>query len=210
MTKEDYNGSDCTISSGDVNRVLTLSNNTLTSSETFQVFVEGNYQTEDTDYTVSHKVASTTITFLASLYDDSPITVFYGQSLVETTITPSPKSILSTRFIQKNINIFGNSCTLIEIAKTTGIDEYRLVTETETEHENIGCYVHILNESDEEVKEGSFKSGDISFWFDSSNESYCVNGNRITFDSKTYEISEVQKVPPTSTTYLLKCQVKQI
>ncbi len=119
--------------------------------------------------------------------------------------------LLSTRFIQKEIESTGNTCTLIEVSRSIATDEYRIVTEVLTNHTSIKCFVNILDESDDSVRQGEAKAGDLIFWFDSDQESYCVNGNRITFDSKTYQINEVRKFDAIgNTTYIIECRTSQI
>jgi len=118
--------------------------------------------------------------------------------------------LLSTRFIQKDIEAKGNTVTITEISRSTGSGEYRDVTETETEHTGIKACVQILNESDDSVKQGEARAGDLIFYFDSDNESYLVTGNRITYDSKTYQIIEVRKYNVSDQTYLIECRTNQI
>lgn len=118
--------------------------------------------------------------------------------------------LIDTRFIQKNIGFSGNTCTIIEISRSTGSDEYRAITETPTNNTNINCWVHIFSEDDEAVKEGRARAGDFVFWFDSDQESKVIQGNRITFDSKTFQITDVEKFDVGDTTYLVRCRVKQI
>lgn len=119
--------------------------------------------------------------------------------------------MLDTRFIQKNMAAVGNTCTIIEIARSTGSDEYRTISETETSQTSLSCFVQILTEEDESVKEGKARMGDFIFWFDSANESYCVQGNRITFDSKTFQIKDVRKFDAMgNTTYLIQCFTSQV
>ena len=119
--------------------------------------------------------------------------------------------MLDTRYIQKNMAAVGDTCTIIEISRSTGTDEYRIVTESETSHTSLSCFVQILTEEDEGVKEGTARAGDLIFWFDSANESYCVQGNRITFDSKTFQIKDVRKFDAMgNTTYLIQCFTEQI
>lgn len=119
--------------------------------------------------------------------------------------------LLSQRYIQKNIGAVGNTCTIIEVSRSYGTDEYRTKSETTTSHTGISCFSRILTEEDESVKQGQATAGDLVFWFDSDNESYCVNGNRITFDSKTYQIYDVRKFDAIgNTTYVIECRTKQI
>ena len=72
---ENKRGSDCNGSDGDANRVLTLANTALSSNEF--VVVNGLVLHADHDYTVSHKSASSTITFLNAIDDSAYIAVRY-------------------------------------------------------------------------------------------------------------------------------------
>jgi len=117
--------------------------------------------------------------------------------------------LINANFIKKQIACTGNTCTIIEISKSVGSDEYRIITETPTSNSSINCWVHVLNEEDEIVKQGNARAGDMVFWFDSARESLCVQGNRITFDSKTYEMTDVRKFDLGGTTYLIEVRTKQ-
>lgn len=118
-------------------------------------------------------------------------------------------SLLNTNFIKKEIDNTGNTCTITEISKSIGTDEYRTITETPTTNSNINCWVHILNEEDNIVKQGNARAGDFVFWFDSTQESLCVQGNRITFDSKTFEMTDVRKFDVRGTTQVIETITKQ-
>lgn len=118
--------------------------------------------------------------------------------------------LLSARFIQREIARTGNTVTIIEVSRSTGSDEYRAITETPTSNTGISCFVQILSETDEPVKYGKARAGDFIFWFDSDQESKCLQGNRITFDSKTFQIIEARKFDISGITYLIECRTKQI
>lgn len=68
-------GSDCSGSDGGTSRVLTLSNASLSSQEL--VVVDGTVYRKDTDYTMSHLAASSTVTFLGKIWDSQKIEVRY-------------------------------------------------------------------------------------------------------------------------------------
>ncbi len=200
-------GANTSGSSGDANRVLTLTNTQLTQQEGLLVYASGLALALTTEYTVSHLTSSTTITFLNGLWDDMTIVVkYYTTTAGGTGIIP-----LNQRFIQKELDKTANSCTIIEISKSYGTDEYRTVTETETTNIGISCWTNVVNEEDDIVKQGNARAGDMLFWFDSENESLCVQGNRITFDSKTYQIYDVHIFKATSDiTYVIECRTRQI
>jgi len=72
-------GSDCSLTDGVTNRVLTLANTQLTVSGGFLVFNNGLSLTTTTEYTVSHSTANSTITFLNIVWDADYLTIIYVQ-----------------------------------------------------------------------------------------------------------------------------------
>lgn len=115
------------------------------------------------------------------------------------------------QFIRKNIMCVGNTCTIVEVIRSLDTDEYRTKTESTTDHDDIPCFVQVLSYDDDSVKQGEARSGDLVFWFDSSYNSYCVQGNRITWNSNTYQIKNVEPFKAEGDTLLLiKCSVEQI
>ena len=77
---EHKTGSECTGSSGDLNRVLTLANTGTTTDNGFLVHVSGLALTLNNEYIVSHNTTSTQITFLNKLWDDQLIIVSYYEA----------------------------------------------------------------------------------------------------------------------------------
>lgn len=76
---EQFDGSDCSGNDGASNRVLTLTNTTLTQQDGFSVFLAGLALALTSEYTVSHLSSSTQITFLNPVYNDLLIIVNYFQ-----------------------------------------------------------------------------------------------------------------------------------
>ena len=72
---ERYTGTNCTGSDGDQNRTLTLDNLFLTNDNSFNIFVNGLFLHLNTDYTVSHHVTETVITFVNVLWNENIIAV---------------------------------------------------------------------------------------------------------------------------------------
>lgn len=68
-------GSDCSGNNGAEDRVLTLANSKLSSSEF--VSLDGNILRLTTHYTINHLSGNSTITFLVKVWDDQPIVVLY-------------------------------------------------------------------------------------------------------------------------------------
>ncbi len=119
--------------------------------------------------------------------------------------------LLDARFVQKNITAVGNTCTITTVSRSYGSDEYRTKTETTVDYNNLPCFVHVLSFEDESVKQGEARAGDLVFWFDSSYSSYCAQGNRITWNSDTYQITNVKQFRAEGDTlYLIECIVEQI
>lgn len=119
--------------------------------------------------------------------------------------------LLDSRFIQKNIAAVGNTCTITAVSRSYGTDEYRTKTETPTDTENVSCFVHVLSHEDESVKQGEARAGDLAFWFDSAQSAKIIQGNRITWNSDTYQIKNVKQFRAEGNTlYLIECIVEQI
>ena len=208
-TTENFSGSDATGSDGAKDRVITIANTKKTIDNGLEVHVNGVFLHVTTDFTITHNASSSTVKFLNPLWNDQLISVIYD------TLDAGPGSPgggilpLSQRVIQRELISTANTCTIIEISKSYGTDEYRAVTETETSNSDISCWSNSVNEEDEIVRQGNLRAGDMVFWFDSANESLCVQGNRITFDSKTFEMTDVKKFDVGGTTYLIEVTTKQ-
>lgn len=78
MATEYFTGEDASGSEGDTNRVLTLSNTSLTEQDGMFVHVSGLILSLTSEYTVSHSTTSTQITFLNALWNNSNIVVTYN------------------------------------------------------------------------------------------------------------------------------------
>ena len=81
MTTKNYTGADLSGASGDKNRVLTLDNTIETVDDRFFVTYSGSYLYIDTDYTIDHKSANTTVTFLINVSDGSWLALSWRQYL---------------------------------------------------------------------------------------------------------------------------------
>ena len=99
-------------------------------------------------------------------------------------------SIVDKQIVTNNINEFGSSITLTTVSVSLGTDEYRTPTET-TANYSLTAFPQVLTTEDDIVIEGQFAAGDFIFWFSADNISYLSNGNRITYNSKLYEINDV-------------------
>jgi len=111
---EHYSGSDATGSTGGSDRVLTISNTKTTTDNGFLVFVSGLELKLTEQYTVSHKSASTEITFLNPLWDDQEITVNYVEELTGAGVPGG-----STDFELGPLSNFGVEVTRTAVTTTT-------------------------------------------------------------------------------------------
>jgi hypothetical protein len=124
---------------------------------------------------------------------------------------------LSTRFVQRQMQALGDTCTIVEVTRVFPQEAYREGSdsgfegnETYTNHTGVYCLVHVLTEQDVSVQEGEARAGDLLFSFDYSYEAYLKQMNRIIFDGKTFQISDVRKFDAIgNTTYMIECSTKK-
>ena len=74
---ETLSGGNCTGLDGGTNRVLTLSNTSLTNGSIFLVMAGGLALRTGSEYTASHLSSSSTVTFVNALWNDQSIIVEY-------------------------------------------------------------------------------------------------------------------------------------
>lgn len=104
----------------------------------------------------------------------------------------------------------GDTCTVVEVARTFASAAYREETETYTNHLLVPCFVNILTEQDTSVQEGEARAGDLIFNFDYSSEAWLKQMNRIIWDGRTFQISDVRRFDAIgNTTYLIECLTKK-
>lgn len=182
MTLANYSGSDLSGSSGDLNRVLTLSNTENTLSDNFFVYVSGLLTIEDTDFTVTHNSASSTVAFLKPLYDDMTIIVIYH------TASSSTSSSLDANVVDRAIARYGENVTLTVITPT--YSDYGDISSTSTSTSTITVVHNDIGGDEEFNKEGRYQPGDKVFFCKSSTSNLSL-GNTITFNETDYEIKDV-------------------
>ena len=120
------------------------------------------------------------------------------------------KHRLSTRYVQRQMQALGDTCTVVEVARTFENEAYREETETYTNHTGVYCFVNILTEQDTSVQEGEARAGDLIFNFDSTSEIWLKQMNRIIWDGRTFQISDVRRFDAIgNTTYLIECLTKK-
>jgi len=206
METESYTGSNATGTSGSTNRVLTLSNTRRTIDDGFIVIVDTFSLHPTSDFTVSHQITSSEITFLNPLFDSQRITVHYTQSgLPEAGEAVSGILPLGDNLVNNEIDYFGTSVTLRTVNST--YNERGDPTET-TSDSTKTAFIQILTQSDELVKEGIFRSGDKLFWF-KGNDTNINRGNRIQHNGLWYEIVEEISHEVSGTNYVIEARTKK-
>lgn len=99
---------------------------------------------------------------------------------------------IDARLFEKEIDYYAVIVTIRTVAKSVASSDWGDATETTTDITGIKCVPNIFNESDEIVREGIFKAGDIRFFFKSTDLAYIANGNRILYNDNWYEINDVK------------------
>lgn len=150
MTNEikTYNGTgaDCSGSSGDLNRVLTLTNTGLTSQSGFLIYASGLPLALDIEYTIIHNTTGTEITFLNRLWDDMTLIASYSQQTTITTVYETMRDDVQT-IIKEN----GQELTMIRQETTEGtMGEVTVVSE---ENYNIWTFIQDITAKDRKIHE---------------------------------------------------------
>ena len=65
-----------------------------------------------------------------------------------------------------------------------------------------------MNQEDEEVRDGIFQAGDIRFWFTGTQT--ITRGDRVYYDSKWYQVSNILPTTIGGTTFLKEVRVSKI
>lgn len=206
MITENYTGLNCSGTDGQKNRILTLANNSLTVDNGLLVVVSNLTLHPSIDYTISHLLTGSTITFLNNLWNEQNITIHYN-----TSISPSQSGSgvipLNGQLINNEINYYGTNVTLRIVTKT-GYSDYGDATETISDS-TIKTFFNNLTNNDEYVKEGIFKAGDKIFFFEGSQDNI-DRGNRIQVDSDWYEIDQVIETKIGGVVYGIEARARKI
>lgn len=181
---ENYTGSDCTGSSADANRTLTLSNTGTTSDNGFQVSVDGYNLSLTTNYTVVHASSSTVITFVGKLWDDQLIVVEYAEQ-----ISGSGSSADSDDFSVAPLADFGVEVTRTPVTITTDFSGNKAYTDGTDE--TISVVFMNPNKKFNLDKPGLNESYDAKMYIlpTQTMNKY----DKITYDSKVYRVDTVSK-----------------
>jgi len=178
VTTENKTGADCSGSSGDLNRVLTLANTGNTTGNGFLLYVSGLALSLTTEYTVSHKNSGTEITFLNPLWDDLAIIIQYYQSTV-----PS----LGTDFTNGPLGDFG--VVAVRTPVTVETDYSGDKTYTDGTDENIDIVFDPYNKNYSLDKPGLTEVWDTRVFIkpDATLNKY----DKITYNSIVYRVDKV-------------------
>lgn len=108
------------------------------------------------------------------------------------------------------VDEFGADVVIRVVTKTAASDDnYSTPVESYVDYSKVAL-IQNYTSSDDEVKEGIFKSGEIVFGFGIQDESLIVPGNRILYAGSWYEIQEIQKQPMMDVNYFLQARVRKI
>ena len=143
-SQETFTGSDCSGSSGDANRALTLSNTQLTKQAGFSVYVSGLYLTNNVEYSVEHKTAGTVITFLNPIWNSMDIVINYFQT------SERDYSLIRSDF-QEIIITHGQNFTLKR--NVEDVDTMGGVSTTTTESYNVVSMIMGITMKDRQIHE---------------------------------------------------------
>ena len=114
--------------------------------------------------------------------------------------------LIEANFINKEIDALGESVTIRVITKES-FSKWGDATEDVADTSNVKCFMNIMTQEDNEVKEGIFKAGDIRFWFKGDQT---INvGDRILYDSKWYQVTDLIPLKIGGTTYVKDVRVKK-
>ena len=136
-------GADCTGSTGDKNRILTVDNTGLTKQGGFLV-TAGLTLGLGTEYTVVHSATGSTITFLNKMFDYMTIVVKYLQASTATNNYEIARNDIQGIIIENGI-----SATLIRQTKTT--DGLGGLTGISTENYAIFLVVNDITKKDRQI-----------------------------------------------------------
>ena len=103
---------------------------------------------------------------------------------------------------------FGTNVLLRDITKTFN-DEYGDAVETYKDY-TIPAVITSYTSTDEDVKEGIFKAGEMIFSFPREYEIRIKTGNKIKYGSFWYEIKDVIQQPTLGVLYYLQARVQKI
>ena len=105
--------------------------------------------------------------------------------------------------------IEGLAETVTVRAVSTTYSDYGDATETNTDTAGVKAVVNDFNPEEAKNAEGIMINADKKFFF-KGNQANLTNGNKVIYDSKTYEIVKVNKQTASGTTFVIEVYGKVI
>jgi hypothetical protein len=174
----DGTGADASGSSGDANRVLTLSNTGITKQDGLLVYASGLALGLNTEYTISHNSSSSEITFLNPLWDDMTVVVKYDEKQAVG---------VGSDFLNGPLADFGVTAVRTPVTKTTDFSGNK--TYTDGTDEAINIVLQPYNTKYDLDKSGLNKSYDMMAFV---GPNVTLNKyDKITYDSKIYRVDNI-------------------
>jgi len=97
---------------------------------------------------------------------------------------------------------------IVRVVTTTGYNNYGDKTSSNSDSW-IKAYIHFWTSTDDEVKEGIFKNGEIMFVFKNDDSTKIKAGNEIFYSNEWYRIENVQPQIMANVTYLVNAIVRK-
>jgi len=115
--------------------------------------------------------------------------------------------LIERNFISKEIDNLGESVT-VRVVTDDSYSKWGDATESTSDTTSVKCFINIMTQDDEEVKEGIFKAGDIRFWFKGNQT---INrGDRIQYNSAWYEVNNIIPIVLAGTTLVKDVRVEKV
>lgn len=121
---------------------------------------------------------------------------------------PSGSIICDGFAVDDIVDEFGAN-VVVRVVSKSFVDEYGDAQETYQDYPR-KTVVQSYSASDEEVKEGVFKSGDITFTFKKEDENIIKPGSRVKYGAVWYEIRRIERQPLVDVLYYLVAMVQKI
>ena len=115
--------------------------------------------------------------------------------------------LIERDFISNEINSFGESVTVRVVTKDS-YSKWGDATESTSDTTSVKCFMNVMTQDDQEVKEGIFKAGDIRFWF--KGDQTINRGDRIYWNSAWYQVDEIIPLVLAGTTLTKEAMVSKV
>ena len=115
--------------------------------------------------------------------------------------------LIEANFINKEIDNLGESVTVRVVTKDS-YSKWGDATESTSDTASVKCFMNVMTQDDDEVKEGIFKAGDIRFWFKGNQT--ISRGDRIQYNSNWYEVENILPIVLGGTTLINDVRVLKV